>query len=137
RSAAGRPRAPGSTPICGRGSGSSAPRSAPASPAGTRLRAAPGSPPASGRGPGPRSAPGRPASRRRRCRSSVDPAEYRVEHPEAADHVGDIAVEAHVPERLQVDEARVADVDPRRLRGAVGEDVAAELAAGALDRVVD
>ena len=70
-------------------------------------------------------------------RSPVDPAEDRVEHPEAADHVGDVAVDRHVPERLQVDEGGVAEVDPGRLRGAVGEDEAAELAARALDRVVD
>ena len=69
--------------------------------------------------------------------SPVDPAEDRVEHPEAADHVGDVAVDRHVLERLQVDEGGVAEVDPGRLRGAVGEDEAAELAARALDRVVD
>ena len=77
---------------------------------------------------------------RGRCRSPgspVHPAEDRVEHPEAGDHVGDVAVDRHVPERLQVDEGGVAEVDPGRLRGAVGEDEAAELAARALDRVVD
>ena len=74
---------------------------------------------------------------RRRRGSSVDPAEDRVEHPEAGDHVGDVAVDRHVAEGLQVDEGGVAEVDPGRLRRAVGEDEAAELPARALDRVVD
>ena len=56
---------------------------------------------------------------------------------EVLDQVGDVAADAHVAQRLEVDERRVAEVDARRLRRAVGEDEAAELAARPLDRVVD
>ena len=53
------------------------------------------------------------------------------------DQVGDVVADRHVAQRLQVDEGGVAQVDARRLRRAVGDDEAAELAARRLDRVVD
>ena len=64
-------------------------------------------------------------------RSPVDAPEDRVEHREVGDQVGDVPADAHLPQRLQVDERRLAHVDADRLRRAVGDEEAAELAARA------
>src|SRR5215213_10554719 len=69
--------------------------------------------------------------------SPIDSAEDRVEHGQARDQVGDVAVAHHRWEGLQVHERRIAHVHAGRLRGAVGAHEAAVLAARALDRVVD
>src|SRR4051794_37685894 len=62
-------------------------------------------------------------------RSPINSSENRVEHRERLDEVGHVAADAHVPQRLEVHERRVAEVHPRGLRRAVGDHEAAQLAA--------
>src|ERR671927_1622655 len=60
-----------------------------------------------------------------------------VERADDRDQVGDERVAHAGRGRLQRDERRRAELDAPRLRPAVGDDVAAELAARRLDRDVD
>src|SRR5688500_8243955 len=46
------------------------------------------------------------------CGSSIYAAQDRVQHGEVHDHVGDVAVDAHLGQRLQVHERRITHVDP-------------------------
>src|SRR4029078_6325813 len=48
-------------------------------------------------------------------RSSIYAAEDRIPHGEVHDHVGDVAVQAHVVQRLQVHERRIPHVHARGL----------------------
>ena len=68
------------------------------------------------------------------ARSPVDLAHHGVERADDRDHVGDQRVGHARRRRLERDERRRAELDPPRLRAAVGDDVAAELAARRLDR---
>src|SRR3954468_17259044 len=68
---------------------------------------------------------------------TVDPSQYRIEHGQRGDEVGDVDVLAHRPRGLEVHEARVAHVHARGLARAVGAHEAAELATRRLDGEVD
>src|SRR5215204_4320020 len=62
--------------------------------------------------------------------------EHDVERADDGDHVGDEVADAHLPQRLEVDEARRADADAVRAARAVRDEVTADLALRALDGVV-
>src|SRR6185503_1902553 len=65
--------------------------------------------------------------------SSVDLAHDRVDRGDDGDGIGHEAAPHHVRQGLDVHEAGGADVETVGLRRTVGDHVAAELAAGALD----
>src|SRR5215217_5270439 len=69
--------------------------------------------------------------------SSVDVPEHGVDRGDDGHRVGDEAAAHHVRQALEVEERRAAHVHPVRPGAAVAGDVAAELAARALDRHVD
>src|SRR5712691_5352677 len=69
--------------------------------------------------------------------SSINLAHDGVERADDRDHVRDERVAHARRRRLQRDEGRRAELDPPRLRAAVRDHVAAELAARRLDRDVD
>src|SRR3954454_7424961 len=69
--------------------------------------------------------------------SPIYAPEDRVEHRQRRDEVGDVGAVGHRRERLEVHEARVAHMYAGRLGGAVGAHEAGQLAARALDRVID
>src|SRR5829696_303536 len=62
--------------------------------------------------------------------------EHDVERADDGDHVGDEVADAHLPQRLEVDEARRADADAVRAARAVRDEVTADLALRAFDGVV-
>src|SRR5687768_8322891 len=62
--------------------------------------------------------------------------EHDVERADDGDHVGDEVAEAHLPQRLQVDEARRPDADAVRAARAVRDEVAAYLALRPFDGMV-
>uniref|UniRef100_A0A0N4ZLE3 NAD-specific glutamate dehydrogenase n=1 Tax=Parastrongyloides trichosuri TaxID=131310 RepID=A0A0N4ZLE3_PARTI len=68
--------------------------------------------------------------------SAVDLAEHDVLRADDGDGVGNHVTARHFVQRLQVGEARRAKVHAERLVGAIGDQVAAELALGRLDRGV-
>src|SRR5829696_8722782 len=62
--------------------------------------------------------------------------EHDVERADDGDHVGDEVADAHLPQRLEVYQARRAHADAVRAARAVRDEVAADLALRPLDRVV-
>src|SRR5437867_10527893 len=68
--------------------------------------------------------------------SAVHLAQNDVDAPDARDRVGDHASDAHVLERLEVDEGRRPDSRPVRNRSAVAYDVEAKLPLLRFDREV-
>src|SRR5688500_18956526 len=67
----------------------------------------------------------------------VDGSEPDVDRPDESDAVGQHRAVGHVGEDAQVHEVWSADTEAVWQRRAVGDDVVAELALGALDRDVD
>src|SRR5919112_1982065 len=63
-------------------------------------------------------------------------SEHDVERADDGDHVGDEVADAHLPQRLEVDEARRADADAVRTARAVRDEVTTDLALRAFDGVV-
>ena len=76
-------------------------------------------------------APRSRGSRQLNGHSSVTPTHDGVQRGAAGDHVGDQAALGHRRDRLQVDEARLAEVHPVGPGAAVGDRVHAQLAARA------
>src|SRR5919112_6131956 len=62
--------------------------------------------------------------------------EHDVQRADDGDHVGDEVADAHLPQRLEVDEARRPDADAVRAARAVRDEVAADFALRPLNRVV-